>query len=136
MGMTNEDNALRSIMHANKSEPLAANVWKAVNSIVYDICDRAGLKREWAKIDDSVVCDIKETWMHIIKNTLYAPTLKVSEEIVLGTIDEMEKEVKMIIKELRQELIVAHQKLQAGQVKTGEELLRQAIHSLREKDEN
>jgi hypothetical protein len=42
----------------------------AVDALEADICDRRGLKHEWAQISDAVKDDIREMWEEIIRQSL------------------------------------------------------------------
>lgn len=61
---------------AKRSIELAKRIFKPnpldlmVEAIECDICDRSGLKREWAKIDDDIKKEIKDTWKEIITECL------------------------------------------------------------------
>lgn len=43
---------------------------EAVRLIVHDLCDRRGLKHEWACIDDDVLNEIRDTWATLIAHAL------------------------------------------------------------------
>ena len=44
-----------------------SNIIGAVNEIIVDVMDRAGLGNEWDNIEDSIKEEIAKTWFNIIK---------------------------------------------------------------------
>jgi hypothetical protein len=56
--------ALRSIKASIVYPPDRARI--AAQAIAADICDRRGLKSEWAQIDKDIQYEIVDTWTHII----------------------------------------------------------------------
>lgn len=44
----------------------------AIDDILYDLCDRCGLKDEWARIDEEVQAEIKNAWHYLIMRQVYA----------------------------------------------------------------
>jgi hypothetical protein len=62
---TTEERLIRRAKEYNKELRGPAEI--AVAAIELDICDRRGLKHEWAEIDDDIVeNDIKPAWVAII----------------------------------------------------------------------
>lgn len=47
-----------------------------VEDIIKDLCGRRGLRQEWEACDEEVVEEIKETWLHIVREHLAARIMR------------------------------------------------------------